>query len=75
MIVEIPKIIEHEGYAGNLIKVTISDKCPKCGKKRGIKRWKGLSYDGSRRLTVDCWANECGHTDKYSDIIEEIKNG
>lgn len=71
MQVTIPKITEHCGYVGNLVTIEISDNCPKCGAKRGVKRWEGLSYDGSRRLNVDCWANECGHIDKYSEVIRE----
>jgi hypothetical protein len=72
MIVTIPKIAQHCGYPGNLITVEISDKCPKCGARRGITRTKGLSYDGSTRLEVDCWTNQCGHIDKYSDVIQEV---
>ena len=47
--------------------------CPKCGAKRGTKVWRGLSYDGSKRLTVDCWRNECDHIDTYQDIVKEGK--
>lgn len=71
MTVTIPSITEHAGYYFNLTTIEIADECPKCGKKRGVKRWEGLSYDGSRRLNVDCWENECGHIDKYSDVIKE----
>lgn len=71
MIVTIPKIAQHEGYPGNLITISISDFCPICNKKRGVKIWDGLSYDGSRRLNVTCWENECGHVDKYSDVVDE----
>lgn len=73
MIVEIPRTQEHAGYPGNVIKVEIADTCPKCGAKRGVKAWKGLSYDGSRRLSVDCWENECGHVDLYSEVRIEGK--
>jgi len=73
MIVEIPKMVQHEGFPGNVVKVEIQDTCPKCGAKRGVKRWKGLSYDGSRRLHVDCWENECGHIDTYSEVRTEGK--
>lgn len=73
MVVEIPKCAEHAGYDGNLIKLEIADTCPKCGNKRAIKAWRGLSYDGSRRLNVDCWENECGHIDMYSEIRKEGK--
>lgn len=73
MIVEIPIKTEHEGYPGYLRKFEIADTCPKCGAKRGVERWKGLSYDGSRRLNVDCWKNECGHIDLYKDVVKEGK--
>jgi ssDNA-binding Zn-finger/Zn-ribbon topoisomerase 1 len=71
MIVEIPKIAEHWGSPTNLMTIEIQDTCPKCGAKRGVKRWKGFSYDGSRRLGVDCWENECGHIDTYPEVREE----
>ena len=74
MKVTIPRINEHCGLRSNLITVEISNFCPKCGAMRGIKRWQGLSFDGSRRLEVDCWQNECWHIDMYEDIREEIKN-
>ena len=69
--VEIPMIEQHEGFPENKKKVQISDKCPKCGAKRAVKRWRGLSFDGSRSLHVDCWSNECGHVDKYADVVKE----
>lgn len=71
MIVTIPICTQHAGYPGNIKKYQIKDECPKCGKKRGIERWEGPSYDGSRRLYVDCWKNECGHIDTYSEIRKE----
>jgi hypothetical protein len=67
MIVEIPTRQEHEGYPGYLGLYEIPDKCD-CGGDRGVKRYKGLSYDGSRRLEVDCWENSCGHIDKYEYV-------
>ena len=73
MKVTIPSCEQHEGFSS--ITVTISDYCPKCGKKRGIDTiHKGFSYDGSRRLSVDCWENPCGHVDKYSEVREEVRN-
>lgn len=51
----------------------ISDVCPKCGSKRGTKIWDGHSFDGSRRLNVTCWTNECEHIDFYEDVREEIR--
>lgn len=72
MTVTIPACEQHEGFAS--MTVTISDYCPKCGKKRGVDTiHKGFSYDGSRRLVVDCWTNPCGHIDKYSEVREEVK--
>ena len=71
MEVEIPITPQHEGMPSALRTFNISDKCPKCGKKRGIERWRGFSYDGSRRLSVDLWKNECDHIDKYSDVVKE----
>lgn len=76
MIVEISEIKEHCGNPAYLKKYEISDNCPKCGKPRG-KIFKGLSYDGSRRLSVDCWNNPCGHIDMYEDIRKDgvvVKN-
>ena len=73
MEVTIPRIPEHAGCPTNLITINISDNCPKCGAKRGTKIWQGLSYDGSRRLHVTCWENECGHVDKYADVVEEYR--
>ena len=70
MTVTIPACEQHEGFYS--MTVTISDYCPKCGSKRGVP-YKGFSYDGSRRLTVDLWNNPCGHVDKYSDIRQEVK--
>jgi len=72
MIVTIPSCENHEGIF--FMTVTISDYCPKCGKKRGIDTiHKGFSYDGSRRLVVDCWENPCGHIDYYKDVREEVR--
>lgn len=71
MIVEIPTCVEHEGYPGNIGRYEIADTCPTCGGPRAKETFKGLSYDGSRRLSVDCWHNPCGHVDKYSDVRKE----
>lgn len=72
MTVTIPSCEQHEGVYS--MTVTISDYCPKCGKKRGVDTiHKGFSYDGSRRLVVDCWTNPCGHIDYYSDVREEVR--
>jgi len=71
MIVRIPKVAEHDGSPINLMTIKISDICPKCGAKRGTKIFDGFSYDGSRRLNVTQWENECGHVDTYADVREE----
>lgn len=73
MIVTIPSRTQHEGYPGYLVTVEISDNCPVCNGPRATKTpvYKGLSYDGSRRLEVDCWENECGHVDTYAKVREE----
>lgn len=74
IIVEIPSIIEHGGYPGNLIRVSLPPKC-ECGGDRAVKIWRGLSYDGSRRLSVDCWQNSCGCVDTYSLVRKMVSEG
>lgn len=69
MIVTIPSRPRHEGMYS--VTLEISDFCPKCGARRGIHKWPGLSYDGSRRLNVTQWTNECEHIDKYEDVFHE----
>ena len=55
--------------------VTIADKCPICGQKRGNTRL-GRAYDGSKPYDVDVWENSCGHTDYYNAVYHEaITNG
>jgi hypothetical protein len=71
MTVTIPDREQHEGIFS--VTLEIPDKCPKCGAKRGTKVWQGLSYDGSRRLHVTQWENECGHIDKYAEVRKEMK--
>jgi hypothetical protein len=75
LIVEIPSCAEHEGYPGNLIRVAIPDRCPECNGTRAVEMWRGLSYDGSRRLNVDCWTNACDHVDTYRIIRDGIQSG
>lgn len=71
MTVTIPTKSEHGGCSLYLTTIEISDFCPKCNAKRGVKRWKGYSYDGSKRLVVDCWENECKHLDLYKEVLKE----
>jgi hypothetical protein len=69
MKVTIPARLMHEGlYA---VTVEIADTCPVCGGPRG-EPFKGLSYDGSRRLEVDCWRNPCEHVDRYDAVRREV---
>lgn len=70
MIVTIPATTEHNGFMSATYE--ISDNCPVCGKPRG-KIFGTFSFDGSRRMNVDGWDNECGHVDKYSDVRKEGK--
>lgn len=70
MQVLIPKISEHGGYAGHAMVMEIHAFCPVCGVKRG-KPEPGISWDGSRRLYVDTWTNDCGHLDTYAEVREE----
>ena len=73
MTVTIPSTLEHNGFYSSTVKIL--ETCPICGERRG-DTYKGISYDGSRRLLVDQWDNPCGHIDKYTDVlIESKKNG
>jgi hypothetical protein len=66
--VEVPACNEHQGTFAT--KVRIRWACPACGRLRG-RVFRGLSWDGSRRLPVDCWVNPCGHIDKYDKVRAE----
>lgn len=71
--VMIPARPTHHGIFSLLVEVEWI--CPKCGGPRGDV-FPALSYDGSRRLSVDGWRNPCGHVDKYSAVLKEArKNG
>lgn len=69
----IPACAEHEGRRA--VHVRLRWVCPVCGQPRGkIKTVR--SYDGSMVLFCDGWSNDCGHIDKYDDVIAEaIANG
>lgn len=66
--VRIPGSTEHAGW--HLRTVTLLWVCPRCGGPRG-EPFPGVSYDGSRRLSVDQWINPCGHVDWYSRVRAE----
>lgn len=44
--------------------------CPKCGKPRGPVRYRTFCEDGEY-YSVSVWENECGHVDKYEDVLKE----
>ena len=63
--ITIPRQLAHRGlYA---LTVSVPWVCLVCGKPRGTPS-KGVSYDGSQRLEVDCWKNPCGHVEPYAMI-------
>lgn len=70
MIVNVPVIPSHDGCCWWVRPLRISDFCPRCGGERG-KPFKGMSYDGSRRVVCDQWNNPCGHVDKYTEVVAE----
>ena len=70
--VQIPGSEQHAGQ--HLITITVAWVCPVCGGARGPV-FRTISYDGSRRLGCDGWANPCGHTDLYAAVRREAKNG
>lgn len=70
--VTIPSCREHGGYPGYAVKVVLEWICPQCGGARGEPA-PTISYDGSRRLGVDGWENDCGHIDYYSNVLVEAR--
>jgi len=75
--VTIPAKPNHEGFYS--LTVTLPWFCIHCGKPRGPVR-DGRSYDGSLNMFVNIWTNQCGHIEKYSEVVahyyqnqEEIK--
>lgn len=63
--VTIPSQTDHNGT--DAISVTLPWRCIHCNGPRGEPQ-PGISYDGSRRLSVDTWINPCGHTEMYHEI-------
>lgn len=66
--VRIPACDEHDGHA--LTRVALLWTCPVCGGPRG-EIVPAISFDGSRRLACDGWANPCGHVDTYANVRRE----
>lgn len=75
-IVTIPAMDNHGDYTlHNTVTIKMLVRCPVCQAERtGFRR--GLSYDGSRRIEADTWANGCGHNAFYSGArLEAQENG
>jgi hypothetical protein len=68
--ITIPACDEHEGF--HKLTVTVPWYCIYCGERRG-EPYEGLNYDGSRRLSVTCWTNPCGHVENYSAMRQWLK--
>jgi hypothetical protein len=66
--VTIPGSQNHDGW--DRLTVTLDWICPACGGPRGEPH-RALSFDGSKRLTVDSWNNPCGHVDLYAAVRRE----
>jgi hypothetical protein len=66
--VTIPGCVNHAGH--HAIQVTLDWVCRECGVPRGEPH-PALSYDGSRRLNVEGWSNDCGHVDSYAAMRAE----
>ena len=68
--VTIPARDDHAGR--HKMKVDLPWLCPTCGGPRGEPA-AGISFDGSRRLSVDTWTNPCGHIDFYNKVRGEAQ--
>ncbi len=66
--VTIPGCNNHAGH--HAITIMLPWICPQCGGPRG-EPIACLSYDGSRRLSVNGWTNACGHVDTYATVRAE----
>jgi hypothetical protein len=65
-------INREESILPKIVEVEISDKCPKCGEKRGEPFGYNFYEDGSWYFCHQ-WVNPCGHIDYYADVINESK--
>ena len=65
--ITIPPCRNHSGLFP--LRINVLWECPTCGKPRG-EIVTAFSYDGSRRLVVDGWKNDCGHIDYYETVRE-----
>lgn len=71
-VVTIPATAEHAGFQSMTVELPWT--CLVCGGPRG-EPYKGLSFDGSRRLAVDLWKNPCGHNETYGLVREHLASG
>ncbi len=61
----------HPGPGGVVLRtVEIADACPACGGDRGRPVPRRFCEDGEW-YDADCWANPCGHVDKYAAVLAE----
>ncbi len=58
------------GWPVGTVTVTISDRCPVCGGKRGEPQSYSFCEDGEW-YSIDQWQNPCGHVDKYVNVLKE----
>ena len=65
-------IVRKDGWITGTRNVTIADTCPVCGGKRGMPTVRNFCEDGEW-YSIDAWTNECGHIDKYVNVLAEAK--
>lgn len=68
--IRIPACEQHQGLFA--IERSVPWFCIYCGAERG-EHQQGLSFDGSRRLSVSIWDNPCGHVESYASLRSWIK--
>ncbi|NHR05758.1 hypothetical protein HA052_11155 [Chromobacterium haemolyticum] len=56
----------------NVVTVTISSACPKCGGPRGKPAMQRYCEEGWF-YSVHNWTNPCGHVDYYPDVLREAR--
>jgi hypothetical protein len=56
----------------HILKVSVSPNCPVCGARRGKPYNHNFCEDGEW-FSCDRWDNPCGHTDKYTDVLQEAR--
>ena len=49
--------------------IEIPDTCPVCGGPRGEPHFQHWTEDG-HTVRISRWQNECGHVDKYAELLE-----